>query len=115
MISGMLGVGFDELKQRELHRRHRRMALITIASLAGMVIAGVKTLAEVRIGDTLTDAANPASEALPGFEDVKPMVFSGGCNAWYTDANDRNFTLWPYSAARFLAEQLRVRRSEFRG
>lgn len=39
LISGMLGVGFDELKQRELHRRNRRMALITIASLAGMVIA----------------------------------------------------------------------------
>jgi len=45
--------------------------------------------------------------------DMKRMVFSGGCNAWYTDENDRNFTLWPYSAARFILEQLRVKPSEF--
>jgi cation diffusion facilitator CzcD-associated flavoprotein CzcO len=45
--------------------------------------------------------------------DMKKMVFSGGCNSWYTDVNDRNFTLWPYSAARFLAEQRKPRRREF--
>lgn len=45
--------------------------------------------------------------------DMKRMVFSGGCNAWYTDRNDRNFTLWPYSAARFLWEQANPRRGEF--
>jgi cation diffusion facilitator CzcD-associated flavoprotein CzcO len=45
--------------------------------------------------------------------DMKKMVFSGGCNAWYTDANDRNFTLWPYSALRFLFEQRKPRRQEF--
>jgi GTP-binding protein LepA len=43
----------------------------------GMVVAGIKTLAEVRIGDTLTGAKRPATEPLPGFVDVKPMVFSG--------------------------------------
>ncbi|MDH5567228.1 MAG: translation elongation factor 4, partial [Myxococcales bacterium] len=43
----------------------------------GMVVAGMKTLAEVRIGDTLTDARKPAAAPLPGFRDVKPMVFSG--------------------------------------
>ena len=37
-------------------------------------------------------------------KDMQKMVFSGGCNAWYTDSHDRNFTLWPYSALRFLAE-----------
>jgi GTP-binding protein LepA len=47
------------------------------AGEVGMVIAGVKTLAEVKIGDTLTDAAAPAREALPGFREVKPMVFAG--------------------------------------
>jgi cation diffusion facilitator CzcD-associated flavoprotein CzcO len=46
--------------------------------------------------------------------DLKKMVFSGGCNAWYTDDKDQNFTLWPYSAARFIAEQRRPRKSEFR-
>jgi cation diffusion facilitator CzcD-associated flavoprotein CzcO len=45
--------------------------------------------------------------------DMKKLVFSGGCNSWYTDDTDHNFTLWPYSAMRFLAEQLRVNRSEF--
>ncbi|MCH7866557.1 MAG: NAD(P)/FAD-dependent oxidoreductase [Myxococcales bacterium] len=45
--------------------------------------------------------------------DMKGMVFSGGCNAWYTDANDYNFTLWPYSAVRFVAELKRIKRSEF--
>jgi GTP-binding protein LepA len=43
----------------------------------GMVVAGIKLLAEVRIGDTLTDAKHPAPEPLPGFQDVKPMVFTG--------------------------------------
>jgi len=46
--------------------------------------------------------------------DLKRMVFSGGCNAWYTDENDYNFTLWPYSAVRFLVELWRIDRSEFR-
>jgi GTP-binding protein LepA len=41
------------------------------------VTAGIKALAEVRIGDTLTDARRPAPEPLPGFREVKPMVFAG--------------------------------------
>ena len=47
------------------------------AGEVGMVVAGIKTLAEVRIGDTLTDARAPAAVALPGFQLVKPMVFTG--------------------------------------
>jgi GTP-binding protein LepA len=43
----------------------------------GVVIAGIKTLAEVRIGDTITSLRNPASQPLPGFREVKPMVFAG--------------------------------------
>jgi len=43
----------------------------------GMVVAGIKTLAEVRIGDTLTDARRPAATALAGFRESKPMVFTG--------------------------------------
>src|SRR4029077_15037553 len=41
LIAGMLGVGLDELKQREAHRRHRRMALLSAASAAGMAITSV--------------------------------------------------------------------------
>jgi GTP-binding protein LepA len=55
------------------------------AGEVGMVIAGIKTLAEVRIGDTLTATKNPAQEPLPGFQDVKPMVFSG---LYPVDADD---------------------------
>jgi tetratricopeptide (TPR) repeat protein len=39
LISGMLGVGFDALKQREQQRRQRRMAIITASALAGMMVA----------------------------------------------------------------------------
>ncbi len=46
--------------------------------------------------------------------DMQRMVFSGGCNSWYTDATDYNYTLWPYSALRFLAEQWQPKRDEFR-
>ncbi len=43
----------------------------------GMVVAGIKTLSDVQIGDTITVQSRPASEALPGFQEVKPMVFAG--------------------------------------
>ena len=42
----------------------------------GYVIAGIKDLHAAKIGDTITDAERPAVEALPGFQDVKPMVFA---------------------------------------
>ncbi|MGI9590509.1 MAG: translation elongation factor 4 [Myxococcota bacterium] len=47
------------------------------AGEVGMVIAGIKTLAEVRIGDTVTLAKARAEKALPGLQEVKPMVFAG--------------------------------------
>ncbi|MFM7248020.1 MAG: translation elongation factor 4 [Actinomycetota bacterium] len=47
------------------------------AGEVGYVITGIKDVAEVRVGDTFTDAARPASEALAGYVDVKPMVFAG--------------------------------------
>ncbi len=43
----------------------------------GFLTASIKTVADVQIGDTITDAARPVSEALPGFKEVKPMVFAG--------------------------------------
>jgi len=43
----------------------------------GFSFATMKTVAEVKIGDTITDADKPAIEAMPGFEDIKPMVFAG--------------------------------------
>jgi GTP-binding protein LepA len=43
----------------------------------GYVIANIKDASEIQIGDTLTQAKNPAAEPLPGFKEIHPMVFSG--------------------------------------
>ncbi len=43
----------------------------------GFLTASIKTVADVEIGDTITDAARPVAEPLPGFQEVKPMVFAG--------------------------------------
>jgi len=43
----------------------------------GYLITGIKTAKEVKVGDTITAAANPTEEYISGFEDVKPMVFAG--------------------------------------
>jgi GTP-binding protein LepA len=43
----------------------------------GYLITGIKDAREVKVGDTITDAKNPTTEAVDGFEDVKPMVFAG--------------------------------------
>ena len=43
----------------------------------GYVIAGIKTVVDTKIGDTVTLASRPCEKPLPGFKDVKPMVFSG--------------------------------------
>ncbi|WP_430907078.1 translation elongation factor 4 [Maribacter sp. 2-571] len=43
----------------------------------GYLITGIKDAREVKVGDTITDAAQPTQNAIAGFEDVKPMVFAG--------------------------------------
>ena len=43
----------------------------------GYLITGIKDAREVKVGDTITDAENPTTNAVEGFEDVKPMVFAG--------------------------------------
>ena len=43
----------------------------------GYIISGIKTAVEVKVGDTITNVANPCTEAIAGFEEVKPMVFAG--------------------------------------
>jgi GTP-binding protein LepA len=47
------------------------------AGEVGFFAASIKTVHDTRIGDTVTDARKPASQPLPGFKDVKPMVFAG--------------------------------------
>ena len=43
----------------------------------GYIISGIKTASEVKVGDTITTVADPCTEAIAGFEEVKPMLFAG--------------------------------------
>jgi GTP-binding protein LepA len=47
------------------------------AGQVGFIVTNIKNVAEVKIGDTITHFANPAKEMLPGYKEVRPMVFSG--------------------------------------
>src|SRR3954468_23930350 len=47
------------------------------AGEVGYLITGIKDVTELRVGDTLTSRANPSEEVLPGYREVKPMVFCG--------------------------------------
>jgi GTP-binding protein LepA len=64
----------------------------------GFVVAGIKDVADMRVGDTVTDAQRPASEPLAGFKELKPMVFAG---LYPTEANQ-------YGALREAIEKLRL-------
>ena len=55
------------------------------AGEVGYVITGLKDVSRLRVGDTLTTVVQPAVEALPGYKDVKPMVFAG---LFPTDSDD---------------------------
>ncbi|MGO9613642.1 MAG: translation elongation factor 4 [Dissulfurispiraceae bacterium] len=47
------------------------------AGEVGYVIAGIKNVSDTNIGDTITDSRNPAEQPLPGYKEIKPMVFCG--------------------------------------
>ena len=55
------------------------------AGEVGYVITGIKDVTKLRVGDTLTNGVRPATEPLPGYRDVKPMVF---CGLFPTDSDD---------------------------
>ncbi len=43
----------------------------------GFIVAGIKTVGDTRVGDTITDAKNPTAEPLPGYRKINPMVYCG--------------------------------------
>ncbi len=69
----------------------------------GFVMAGIKSVHDARIGDTVTDARAPAPEALAGFRPAKPMVF---CGLYPVDAGE-------YDGLRDAVEKLRLNDSSF--
>ena len=55
----------------------RKMATVDLAAgMVGYVIAGVKAVSDIAVGDTITDADEPAAAPLPGYKEAKPVVFS---------------------------------------
>ncbi len=64
----------------------------------GFIVAGIKTVADMRVGDTVTECEAPAAEPLAGFKELKPMVFAG---LYPTEANQ-------YGALREAIEKLRL-------
>ncbi|PQJ35579.1 elongation factor 4 [Salinibacter sp. 10B] len=66
-------------------RMGRQKVETLTAGDVGYVIGSVKDIQDTRVGDTITLADNPATEPIPGFEEVKPMVFSG---IYPTDTDD---------------------------
>ncbi len=64
----------DEIGVLRLTQEPRKMLA---AGDVGYIISGIKTSAEVKVGDTITHVDRPTQEAISGFEDVKPMVFAG--------------------------------------
>jgi GTP-binding protein LepA len=68
------------------------------AGEVGYIVTGLKDVAKLRVGDTLTTQARPATEPLPGYKDVKPMVFAA---LFPTDSDD-------YPQLRDALERLRL-------
>jgi GTP-binding protein LepA len=73
------------------------------AGEVGFLSATIKNVADTKIGDTITDPANPALEPLPGFEEIKPMVFAG---IYTVDAHE-------HTQLREALEKLRLNDSSF--
>ncbi|HUI40520.1 MAG TPA: translation elongation factor 4 [Terriglobia bacterium] len=73
------------------------------AGEVGFIIANIKRVSDTRIGDTITDDQRPAFDPLPGFEEIKPMVFAG---LYPVEAN-------AYELLRDALEKLRLNDSSF--
>lgn len=67
-----------------------RMSIVDSLDIGdvGFIVAGVKNVGDTRVGDTVTDAKNPAPEPLPGYRKINPMVFCGLYPIETSDYND---------------------------
>ncbi|HSB63811.1 MAG TPA: translation elongation factor 4 [Thermoanaerobaculia bacterium] len=73
----MMGTGFGgEVQEVGIFNPKQQVVPELSVGEVGYVIAGIKDLHAAKIGDTVTEAERPTAEALPGFLDVKPMVFA---------------------------------------
>jgi GTP-binding protein LepA len=76
-IRTMVGASSAEIDEIGFFSPEMRALGELRAGEVGYLITGIKDVTQLRVGDTLTTKANPAREPLPGYRDVKPMVFCG--------------------------------------
>ena len=69
--------GVYEVQEIGQLRPDRRAVDELSAGQVGYIIANIKNLKDIKVGDTITDLANPTTKPLPGYKEPKPMVFSG--------------------------------------
>jgi len=95
----LIGTGKEgELMRLGFFTPHDQAAEVLGPGEVGYVVAGIKTVADMRVGDTMTVADHPAVEPLAGFKELKPMVFAG---LYPTEANQ-------YGELRDAIEKLRL-------
>lgn len=85
------GAVFDVVETGYLHPNGMLPAETISAGEVGYIAASIKTVSEVHVGDTVTTVENGAAEALPGYKEVKPMVYCGiypADGARYEDLRD---------------------------
>ena len=74
----MMQVGTETLVEEVGARKPSEIALDDLSvGDVGYLVTGLKDVAQVKVGDTITLKSRPATKALPGYRDVKPMVFTG--------------------------------------
>jgi GTP-binding protein LepA len=66
-----------EVKEVGIFSPGMKPAKFIEAGAVGYIVTNIKEVSEVKIGDTITNSADPAKEMLPGYKEVRPMVFSG--------------------------------------
>ena len=79
-----LGTRFEAEELGFFAPTRRETGMLEVGEV-GYVITGLKDVSRLRVGDTITSERRPASEPVPGYKDVKPMVFSG---LFPTDSDD---------------------------
>ena len=87
VVNGKIKVG-DTIKMMETDAEYEVVELMVntpkeekkqelVAGEVGMIAASIKNIQDIKVGDTITNAKNPAEEALPGYQPMKSMVFCG--------------------------------------
>ncbi len=99
----MVGQNNHEVQKIGVFSPHPLEANELTAGEVGFVIAGIKVVSDAKVGDTITHLNRPADAPLPGFKEVKPMVFSG---LYPVDAGE-------YDVLRDALEKLRLNDSSF--